>query len=92
MNIGGKNTQEEDQIRIWAVPTAGPSRDQHCVGGHPPALTVTPSKGKDPDSSDSEKHLSFLCFNLFYRFFWIFSPFLPHSVVIVDFIGTMKSN
>ena len=24
MDIGGKNTQEEDQIRIWAAPTAGP--------------------------------------------------------------------
>ena len=24
VNIGGKNTQEQDQIRIWAAPTAGP--------------------------------------------------------------------
>ena len=24
MDIGGKNTQEEDQIRAWAAPTAGP--------------------------------------------------------------------
>ena len=24
VDIGGKNTQESDQIRIWAVPTAGP--------------------------------------------------------------------
>ena len=24
VDVGGKNTQESDQIRIWAVPTAGP--------------------------------------------------------------------
>ena len=24
VDIGGKNTQEKDQIRIWAAPTAGP--------------------------------------------------------------------
>ena len=41
-----------------------------------------------------EKHLLFLCFDLFYRFLWIFSFFFfPHlSVVVVDFIGIMKSN
>ena len=38
-----------------------------------------------------EKHLLFLCFDLFCRFFWIFSPFSP-SAVVVDFIGTTKSN
>ena len=43
-----------------------------------------------------EKYLLFLSFDLFYRFFWIFFfflfPFLPHSVVVVDFIDTRKSN
>ena len=36
-----------------------------------------------------QKHLS-LCFDLFYRFFWIFlfSFFYPPSVVVVNFIGT----
>ena len=54
---------------------------------------MTPREGKDSDSSDSrKKHLLFLCFHLFCRFFWIFfSPAFP-SVVVVDFIGTMKSN
>ena len=33
------------------------SRDQHSVGGHPREVkrTVTPSEGKDSDSSDSRK-------------------------------------
>ena len=43
-----------------------------------------------------EKHLLFLCFDLFCIFFWIFFLFfflfLPPSVVVVDFIGTMKPN
>ena len=53
---------------------------------------MTPSKGKDSDSNNSkEKYLLFLCFHLFCRFFQIFSFFSPLCVV-VDFIGTMKSN
>ena len=24
VNIGGKNTQEKNQMRVWAAPTAGP--------------------------------------------------------------------
>ena len=50
------------------------SRDQHNVGGHPREMrwTVTPSKGENPDSSDSRKHLLVLCFDLFYRIFWSF--------------------
>ena len=40
-----------------------------------------------------QKNLLFLCFDLFCRFFGIFFflPFLPPSVVVVDFIGTWKS-
>ena len=67
---------------------------------------MTPSKAKDSDSSDSNKnknkqkkppkHLLFSCFDLFYRFFWIFFfvvfPLFSPSVVVVDFIGTVKSN
>ena len=55
---------------------------------------MTPSEGKDSDSSDSEKHLLFLCFDFsvdsldFFLFFFLFPP----SVVAVNFIGTMKSN
>ena len=43
-----------------------------------------------------EKHLLFLFFDLFCRFFWILFFFFlfpfPLSVVVVNFIGTMKSN
>ena len=72
------------------------SRDQHSVGGHPREVrwTVTPREGKDSDSNDLRKIL-FLFFDLFCRFFWIFSfffPLFPLSVVVVDFIGTKKSN
>ena len=42
-----------------------------------------------------EKHLLFLCFDLLCRFFGIFfllpNPFFLPFVVVVDFIGTMKS-
>ena len=54
-------------------------------------MALTPSKGKDSDSSGSRKTL-FLFFDLLYRFFWIFFFFFPPSVVAVDFIGTKKSN
>ena len=56
---------------------------------------MTPSEGEDSDSSDSGKTFITLIFDLFCRFFWIFSfLFLPPSppVVVVDFIGTNKYN
>ena len=54
---------------------------------------MNPREGKDSDSSDSRKYLLFLCYDLFCRFFWIFFSLLfSPSVVLVDFIGTMKSN
>ena len=50
---------------------------------------MTPSEGKDSDSSDSRKTFIILCFGLSYRFFWIFSPPPPCKcrVVVIDFIG-----
>ena len=71
------------------------SRDQHSVGGHPREVrwTVPPSEGKDTDSSDSRKTL-FLFFDFsveFFGFLFLF-PFIPLSIVVVDFLGTMKSN
>ena len=62
VGIGGKNTQEQDQVRIWVAPTAGPETSN--VGGHPREVrwTVTPSEGKDSDSSDSGKIFIILIF------------------------------
>jgi len=54
MDIGGKNTQEEDQS--LSCPHSR-SRGQHSVGGHPRKVrwTVAPREGKDADSRDSRK-------------------------------------
>ena len=57
--------------------------------------TVTPSEGKDSDSGDS--HLLFLCFDLFCSFFGDFFSFFiiffpPPTIVVLDFIGILKSN
>jgi len=40
------------------------SRDKHSIGGHPREVrwTVTPSEGKDSDSSDSRKTFIILFF------------------------------
>ena len=64
------------------------TRDQHSAGGHPREVrwTVTPSEGKDSDSSDST--CSVENFGIFISFFAL----SPTSVVVVDFIGTRKSN
>ena len=53
--------------------------------------TVSPSEERTLTAVTQEKHLLFLCFDLFCRFFWIFFPFYSPFVVVVDFIGTMKS-
>ena len=57
--------------------------------------TVTPSKGKDSESSDSRKTFIILMFGLFLEilldFCFFFFPF-PCSVVVVNFFGTLKSN
>ena len=57
VGAGGKNTQEQDQVRTWAAPTAGP--ETSSAGGHPREVrwTVTPSEGKDSESSDSRKNI-----------------------------------
>ena len=63
--------------------------------------SVTPSERKDSDSNDSRKTFLFLCFDCSvdsFGFFFTFSSpppaplFLPTSVVVVNFIGTIKSN
>ena len=97
VDIEGKNTQEQDLIRIWAAPTAGPEISTVLEGilGRWGGLCHRGRK-RTLIAVTQEKHLLFLCFDLFYRFFWIFPLFFPLyfplSVVVVDFIGTMKSN
>ena len=51
---------------------------------------LTPSKGKDSDSRDSGKHYSYFltCSVDSFGFFFFFLS----SVVVVNFIGTKKSN
>ena len=56
---------------------------------------MTASEGKNSDSSDSKKHLLFLCFDFFSRSedslgFFSFAP--PSLFVVVNFICTTKSN
>ena len=57
---------------------------------------MTPSEGKDPDSSDSRKdfHYSYvlICPVDPFVFFSFFIPSPTTAIVVVDFIGTMKSN
>ena len=45
------------RTRLEPEPPHSRSRDQHTVGGHPSGVrwTVTPSEGKDSDTSDSRK-------------------------------------
>ena len=56
---------------------------------------MTPERERALTAETQEKHLLFLCFHLFCRFFWIFFfcflPPQPLSVVVFDVIGTMKS-
>ena len=56
MDIGGKNMQEEDQIRVWAVSTAGPETSPVLEGiqGRQ-RWTVTYSDEKDADNWDLRK-------------------------------------
>ena len=49
-------------------------------------------QGKGLTAMTQEKHLLFLFFDLFCRIIWIFFFLFFPYVVVVDFIGTMKSN
>ena len=96
VDTGGKRHRSRTILESGLPPHR--SRDHHSVGGHPREVrwTVTPSKGKDPDSSDSKTKTTtknlFLFFDLLCKFFWILFFFFPPSIVVVDFIGTKKSN
>ena len=80
VDIGGKNTRERDQIRIWAAPTAGPEISTVLEGilGRWGGLWL-PAKERTLTAVTQEKHVLLLCFDLFCRFFWIFFLFLPPS-------------
>ena len=88
VDIGGR------KVRIWTAPTIGPEISMVLEGilGRWGGLWL-PVRERTLTAVTREKHLLFLCFDLFCRFFWIFFiPFTPSSVVVVDFIGTVKSN
>ena len=92
--IGGKNTQQYDQIRVWAAPTACPETNtvlEDTLEGRD-GLWL-PARKRMLTEVTQEKHLLFLYFDLFCSFlgfFFFFGP--PLSVEVVDFISTMKSN
>ena len=77
VDIRGKNTPEQDQIRIWAAPTAGPEISTVLEGilGTWGGLCL-PARERTLTAVTQERHLLFLCFNSFYRFIWIFFFFL----------------
>ena len=78
VDTGGKNTQEQDQIRIWAAPTAGRETSTGWDGilGRRGGLWL-PERERTLIAVTQEKHLLFLCFDLFCRFIWIFFPSPP---------------
>ena len=50
---------------------------------------MTPTRERTLTTVTQEKHLLFLSFDLFCRFFWTFFLFfLLYSVIVVDFIGS----
>ena len=77
VDIVGKNTQEYNQIRIWAAPTAGPEISTMLEGmlGRWGGLWL-PVRERTLTAVTQEKHWLFLSFDLFCRFFWIFLFFL----------------
>ena len=73
VDLGGKNIQEKDQIRVWAAPTTGPETSAVLEGilGRQCRLWL-PGKERTQTTETQEKHLLFLYFDLFCSFFWIF--------------------
>ena len=89
---GGKHTHSRTKIRTWAAPTISPMAVLEGILGRWGGLWL-PARERTLTAVTQGKHLFFLCFDLSCRFFWIFFSFLfPPSVVVVDFIGTMKSS
>ena len=86
VGIGGKNTQEQDQVRIWAAPTAGPETSTVLEG-----ILGRWVRERILTGGDSRK-------NIYYSYVFTCSVdslglfFSSPSNVVVDFIGIMKSN
>ena len=99
MDTGNKNTQEQDQVRVWAAPTAGPETNTilEDILGRQGGLWL-PARESMLIAETREKYFLFLYYDLFYKCFWIFSlislPPLPHfssSVVVgVSFISSIS--
>ena len=92
VDTGGKNTQERDQIRIWAAPTAGPEISTVLEGipGRWDGLWL-PARERTLTAVIKKNilHYSYVlaCSIGSFGFF----PFFSRFVVVVNFIGTMKS-
>ena len=91
VDIGGKNTQEGDQVRLWAAPTIGPEISTVLEGilGRWGGLWL-PAKERTLIAVTQETPYSYVLI-CSVDSFW-FCPFFSSSVVVVNFIGTMKSN
>ena len=99
VDVGGKNTQEQDKIRIWAAPTASSGTRTVLQGILGRWGEMWPQQVKGPWQHWLKKsiyHSYALTFSVrffFFSFLFFFfppSPWLP--IVVVNFIVTMKSN
>ena len=87
MDIGGKNTQEEDQIRVWAGPTAGPEASAVLEGilGRWSGLWL-PAKGKGHWQQRLKKGIYYsyilTCSIVVSGFFSFFFPLLPQLLIL----------
>jgi len=100
VDIGGKNTQEQDQVRTWAAAITGPEISTVSEGilgrwgglwlpARERTLTAVTKKKKKKNYS----HI-FICPVDSFEFFPLPAP-TPHIFplcLVVNFIGTMKSN
>ena len=77
VDIEGKNTQEKDQIRVWDAPTAGPEISTVLEGILARCELWLSGRERTLTAVTQEKHLLFLCLDLFYRFCWISFSFFP---------------
>ena len=84
-----RTQRTRSRFRIWAGPTAGPKISTVLEGilGRWHGLGL-PARERTLTAVTQEKHLLFLCFDLFFRFFWIFffSPptFFPSLLSLSD--------